>query len=110
MDVYLINTGWCGGAYGTGQRFQLAHTRAIVDAVLNGHIKDCAMQPFPRFHFLVPQSCPGVPDALFDPRAAWADTAAYDAQLHKLAELFAANNQKFAGLLPQEILGAGPSL
>ncbi len=110
VDVYLVNTGWCGGAYGTGRRFQLAHTRAIVDAVLNGSLHSCKTQTFPLFNFQVPLSCPGVPDSLFDPRAAWADAAAYDAQLRKLAQLFRENNNKFAGLMTADILAAGPQL
>lgn len=109
-DVYLVNTGWSGGAYGVGSRIKLAYTRAIVNAILDGSLKQENWNTFPVFNFKVPAACPGVPDELFDPRRTWADGEAYDKQLAKLAKLFNENNEKFHGLLPDEILNAGPAV
>ncbi|MCD8199327.1 MAG: phosphoenolpyruvate carboxykinase (ATP) [Phascolarctobacterium sp.] len=108
VDVYLVNTGWCGGPYGTGSRIKLKYTRAIVDAILDGSLKKQDMKKFPIFEFQVPVHCADVPDELFDPT--WSDKEAYDRQLHKLAGLFNENNKKFAGLMEKDILDAGPNL
>ncbi len=106
VDVYLVNTGWCGGPYGTGSRIKLKYTRAIVDAILDGSLKKQEMKEFPIFKLKVPVHCAGVPDELFDPT--WSDKKAYDKQLHKLAGLFNENNKKFVGLMEKDILNAGP--
>ncbi len=107
-DVYLVNTGWSGGPYGVGSRIKLAYTRAIVNAILDGSLKEEKWENFPVFNFMVPQACKGVPQELFVPKNTWKDKAAYDSQLAKLAKLFNENNKKFHGLLPDEILNAGP--
>lgn len=109
-DVYLVNTGWCGGPYGVGSRIKLAYTRAIVNAILDGSLKKAVWHTFPVFNFQVPAFCAGVPDELFDPRSTWSDSEAYDKQLVKLANLFTENNKRFHGLLPDEILNAGPAV
>lgn len=107
-DVYLVNTGWSGGPYGVGSRIKLAYTRAIVNAILDGSLKEEKWENFPVFNFMVPQACKGIPQELFVPKNTWEDKAAYDSQLAKLAKLFNENNKKFHGLLPDEILNAGP--
>lgn len=107
-DVYLVNTGWSGGPYGVGSRIKLAYTRAIVNAILDGSLKEEKWENFPVFNFMVPQACKGVPQELFIPKNTWEDKEAYDSQLAKLAKLFNENNKKFHGLLPDEILNAGP--
>lgn len=114
---WLVNTGWTGGAFGTGSRICLAHTRAIVDAIHSGELSDAAT-PYavmPVFGLRVPQRVSGVPDALLAPRASWPSAAAYDAQLAQLAGLFEANMHAFkdgAGYVSAdvaaEILAAGP--
>jgi phosphoenolpyruvate carboxykinase (ATP) len=105
--VWLVNTGWSGGAYGTGKRMKLAYTRAMIDAALSGALDDAETRTDPIFGLSVPAAIPNVPSEVLDPRGTWADAAAYDAQAHKLADMFRNNFQKFAGA-PQSIRDAGP--
>ena len=94
VECWLVNTGWTGGAYGTGKRMSIAHTRAMVNAAIEGRIAgDFEREPF--FGLLVPKAVPDVPAEVLNPRNAWADKAAYDAQAKKLAELFFSNFKKF---------------
>jgi phosphoenolpyruvate carboxykinase (ATP) len=96
-QVYMINTGWTGGAYGVGERISLTHTRACVRAALNGEFDDneASFTKEPVFGFQVPTSLPGVPDSLLDARGSWDDPTAYDDQARKLAALFRANYKQF---------------
>jgi phosphoenolpyruvate carboxykinase (ATP) len=90
VSVWLINTGWTGGSYGTGSRMKLPFTRAMIRAALTGALTDVPMVPHPVFGLSMPATCPGVPDALLDPRQTWTDTARYDARAEHLNELFTA--------------------
>jgi phosphoenolpyruvate carboxykinase (ATP) len=94
VPVWLVNTGWTGGPPGKGQRMSLAHTRALLKAALGGHVPRGTPDPF--FGLEVPPSCPGVPDGVLQPRAAWADKAAYDTQATKLAAMFRDEYRKYA--------------
>ncbi|MEE3282258.1 MAG: phosphoenolpyruvate carboxykinase, partial [Pseudomonadota bacterium] len=107
-NVWFINTGWTGGPYGEGQRMAINHTRAIINAALDGLLNDVATQTDPVFGLEVPTSCPGVPGDVLDPRGTWADSAAYDAQARKLAGLFQENFTKYAEDVPENVRGAGP--
>jgi phosphoenolpyruvate carboxykinase (ATP) len=93
--VWLVNTGWSGGPYGIGRRIPLEVTRRIVDAIHEGHLERQPTRIEPFFQLEVPQSCPGVPSAILDPRATWPDSAAYDAAASRLAALFQANYQQY---------------
>lgn len=93
--VWLINTGWTGGAYGTGSRMKLSHTRAMITAAFNGELNAVAFETDPVFGLSIPTSCPGVPTEILNPRNTWADKSAYDAQAQKLADMFKANFEKF---------------
>ena len=89
--VWLVNTGWSGGAYGVGKRIKLAYTRAIIDAIHSGALATARRQRDPVFGFEVITECPGVPSEVLVPRNTWADKSAYDAAAQKLAGLFRAN-------------------
>jgi phosphoenolpyruvate carboxykinase (ATP) len=106
--VWLVNTGWTGGAYGVGHRFPLAHTRALLRAVLTGVLADVPFKPDPVFGVLVPEGCPGVPTELLQPRNTWRNVAEYDAQARKLAELFRSNFEKYAAQATEAVRAAGP--
>mmetsp|Transcript_11936 Transcript_11936/g.18045 ORF Transcript_11936/g.18045 Transcript_11936/m.18045 type:complete len:554 (+) Transcript_11936:78-1739(+) len=93
--VFLINTGWSGGAYGEGERMSIKVTRAAIDAVLNGSIHEAPMRTDDRFGFEVPTELPGVPSKLLNPRETWADTSKYDATADKLVGMFKKNYEKF---------------
>ncbi len=108
VNVWFINTGWSGGPYGEGARMAINHTRAIINATLDGKLNAVAMQTDPVFGFEVPTQCPGVPAGVLDPRSTWTDPSAYDAQAHKLAGLFQENFTKYAEDVPETVRAAGP--
>ncbi len=107
-QVWLVNTGWSGGAYGTGQRMKLGYTRAMVRAALSGALDDAATTTDPVFGLAVPNAIEGVPAAVLDARGTWPDTAAYDAQARKLADMFRQNIEKFGAAVSPAIRAAGP--
>jgi phosphoenolpyruvate carboxykinase (ATP) len=107
-QVWLVNTGWSGGAYGVGKRMKLAHTRAMVRAAVSGELNTVATKPDPIFGLHMPTAIDGVPTDVLDPRATWSDGAAYDAQAAKLAGMFKDNIRKFGSAVSDEILRAGP--
>jgi phosphoenolpyruvate carboxykinase (ATP) len=106
--AWLINTGLTGGAYGTGSRMSLKHTRAIIDAVHSGELEDIATETDPVFGVSVPVSVPGVPSDILTPRNTWSDAGAYDASAQRLAQLFNDNFAEFRDGCSEEICGAGP--
>jgi len=106
--VWLVNTGWTGGAYGTGKRMKLPHTRAMVTAALAGQLDGVQYQKDPVFGFEVPVEVPGVPTEVLTPRNTWPDKAAYDAQAKKLAGMFRKNFEAFAAQVPASVSAAGP--
>jgi len=108
VDVWLVNTGWTGGSYGTGSRFALKHTRAIIDAILGGALRDAQYEHDDVFGLAMPTEVPGVPSGVLRPRNSWSDTDAYDATAHKLAAMFVKNFEKFADRASAEVLGAAP--
>jgi phosphoenolpyruvate carboxykinase (ATP) len=93
-NVWLVNTGWTGGAYGTGNRIKLAYTRAMITAALEGKLDKVEYRKMPLFNLAIPTNCPGVPSEILDPRNTWADPKAYDAQAQMLAALFNKNFEK----------------
>ncbi len=106
--VWLLNTGWTGGAYGVGKRISLAHTRAIVRAVLSGSLDHVPTITDPVFKLAVPKSVAGVPDAVLQPRGVWSDPAAYNAAAAKLAAMFRANFNAVAANADPATRHAGP--
>jgi len=107
-SVWLVNTGWSGGAYGTGQRMKLSYTRAMVRAMLAGKLDNAKTVTDPVFGLHMPTEIEGVPSEILAPRNTWKDGAAYDAQAKKLAGMFAENIKKFGSAVSPAILGAGP--
>jgi len=106
-NVWLINTGWSGGAYGTGRRIKLAHTRAMVTAALGGSLDAVKTEPDPVFGLGIPLEVRDVPSEVLHPRRTWSDPAAYDAQARKLAEMFRKNFERF-GEVDSAIKNTGP--
>ncbi|MBV9280024.1 MAG: phosphoenolpyruvate carboxykinase (ATP), partial [Chloroflexi bacterium] len=108
-NVWLINTGWTGGPYGTGSRIDIAATRAIVRAALNGELLDTPAYTDELFGLRVPESVPDVDPAIMRPRSTWQDQDAYDRQARKLASMFAENfARNFTGQVPSSVERAGP--
>jgi phosphoenolpyruvate carboxykinase (ATP) len=105
VSVYLINTGWQGGAYGVGERISIPHTRAMVTAALNGALDRVATETHPIFNVAVPLTCPGVPAGVLNPRAQWVDTDAYDIKAYELARMFQDNFHKLTGVAHLSAVG-----
>ena len=106
--VWLINTGWSGGPYGTGQRIELAYTRRMITAALTGELDDVATHADPIFGVAIPQSVSGVPDDVLVPRNTWADGAAFDAQANRLANMFIENFKQFEDGVGDDVKAAAP--
>jgi phosphoenolpyruvate carboxykinase (ATP) len=106
--VWLINTGWTGGPYGTGQRIKLSYTRALLRAVLHGDLAEASFTPDPFFGVLVPQSCPGVPQEILQPKKTWPNPAEYDSRARQLAALFRTNFEPYAAHTSEAVRQAGP--
>jgi phosphoenolpyruvate carboxykinase (ATP) len=104
---WLVNTGWSGGPYGVGKRMSIAHTRAMVHAILDGRLAEVDFVAEPFFGLSIPTSCPDVPPEVLDPRSSWADKAAYDVQAAKLAAMFRENFAQFSDA-PAAVRDAGP--
>ncbi|HEY6109045.1 MAG TPA: phosphoenolpyruvate carboxykinase [Gemmatimonadales bacterium] len=108
VQCWLVNTGWTGGGFGTGQRIRLSHTRAIVRAALGGKLDRIPTVREPAFGLSVPTEVPGVPADVLLPRRTWADPAAYDVQAMRLAELFRKNFGQFEEHVHAAVREAGP--
>jgi phosphoenolpyruvate carboxykinase (ATP) len=108
VNVWLINTGWTGGPYGTGSRMKLSYTRAMITAALEGQLNDVEFATHPVFGMAVPQHCPNVPAEILNPRNTWASGPAYDEKAAFLANLFINNFEKYASGVTEEILAAAP--
>ncbi|MEX2470650.1 MAG: phosphoenolpyruvate carboxykinase (ATP) [Gemmatimonadota bacterium] len=107
-NVWLVNTGWSGGAYGVGSRMKLKYTRAMVTAALEGTLDGADFAEDPVFGLAVPTAVPHVPSKVLHPRDTWADGDAYDAAAAKLAGMFKENFKKFADQVADEVKAAGP--
>ncbi len=108
INVWLVNTGWSGGAYGTGSRMKLKYTRSMITAAMNGALDNVACEPHPVFGILMPNTVPDVPAEILVPRNTWADKEAYDKKANELAQLFVKNFAKYADQANEEIRSAAP--
>jgi phosphoenolpyruvate carboxykinase (ATP) len=108
--VWLVNTGWTGGAFGEGQRMPIQATRALLRAALSGDLDAAEFREDPVFGFEVPVAVPGVETKLLDPRSTWRDPDAYDAKARDLARMFRDNFAKYADDATPEVAAAGPRL
>ena len=108
IQVWLVNTGWVGGAYGEGYRIQLPYTRALIKAALDGHLNKVEYDTLSIFNLEIPKSCPDIPNALLNPRNNWRNEEQYDVQARSLAKLFKDNMKKYQADLNKEILGVEP--
>jgi len=107
-DCWLVNTGWTGGKYGVGKRMPIKETRALLNAALDGSLKNVEFRKDPNFGFEVPVSVPGVDTSILDPRSTWADAAEYDRTAAKLVDLFVQNFAEFAPHVDEGVRQSGP--
>ena len=108
VSCWLVNTGWTGGAYGTGRRMSIAYTRALLDAALDGRLDEAEFRTEPFFGLRIPCSVDGVPADILDPALAWASSDAYATQARELAGLFASNFASFANHVDAEVRACIP--
>jgi phosphoenolpyruvate carboxykinase (ATP) len=108
--VWLINTGWSGGAYGVGSRMKLSFTRAMITAALEGKLNNVEFATHEVFGLAMPTACPEVPAEMLNPRNTWSDKDAYDAKANELAEKFVTNFEKFKDYASEALLSASPKV
>ena len=110
VNAWLVNTGWSGGPYGTGKRMDLAWTRAIIDAIHDGSLKDASTEQDPIFGLHIPAAVNNVPTEVLNPRNTWRNPERYDATAKKLASLFRDNFKQYEDQASEEILSAAPRI
>ena len=108
VKVWLINTGWIGGQYGTGSRIKLKYTRAMIDAALNGSLENVEYNVHPIFGLQMPIYCPNVPVEILDPINTWLQKGSYVSQSIRLAHYFHVNFEKFVNQANTETIKGGP--
>ncbi len=105
-SCWLVNTGWTGGAYGTGSRMPIHATRTLLSAALDGTLTNGQFRKDENFGFDVPISVPGVPDILLDPRRTWDDAVAYDKQAANLVDMFSKNFEQYLPHIDEDVRAA----
>jgi phosphoenolpyruvate carboxykinase (ATP) len=106
--LWLVNTGWSGGAYGTGRRMPIKLTRAVVTAILDGSLGEAPTLTDPIFGFQVPTECPNVPSEVLQPKHTWRDAEAFEQTARRLARSVAENFREFEPDVSREVASAGP--
>ncbi len=107
VRCWLVNTGWSGGSYGTGQRMKIAHTRTMVRAAIEGKLVGIATDPEPNFGLLIPENVPDVPQEVLNPKNTWADKKSYDETARELAHRFESNFAQFEDAVVDGVKQAG---
>ena len=108
VTVWLVNTGWSGGAYGVGSRISLTYTRAMVNAAMSGALDGIDYQVDPVFGLAMPIQCPEVPNDVLNPQRAWQSADAWREAAQALAARFHQNFGQFANAVPVETLAGAP--
>jgi phosphoenolpyruvate carboxykinase (ATP) len=108
VTCWLVNTGWSGGPYGVGKRMSIGHTRALINAALEGSLEKTPMVEDPIFRLQVPTQCPGVPGDVLQPRKTWTDKAAYDSKARQLAQSFHEHFKPLSYGMEEAVQQAGP--
>ncbi len=110
VNIYLVNTGWSGGAYGVGKRMKLRYTRAMINAALNGELTEFKTSKNAVFSLAIPVSCPNVPDEVLNPINVWEDKAKFEATEQFLAKAFIKNFKKYEDKADSETKAAAPKV
>jgi phosphoenolpyruvate carboxykinase (ATP) len=108
VNVWLVNTGWTGGPYGTGERMSIQHTRALLNAALNGKLDNVKYNTDPIFGLNIPETCENVPTEVLIPRNTWKDKNAYDEKAKELAKRFKENFKEYESHVDEKVTNAGP--
>jgi phosphoenolpyruvate carboxykinase (ATP) len=108
VSCWLVNTGWTGGPYGVGNRMEIAHTRAMIKAILEGQLDKVNTFKDPVFGLQIPEKVKGVPDEVLNPRNTWKRPEDYDKKAKELANQFVENFKEYEKTVSKEILAASP--
>lgn len=108
-QLWLVNTGWSGGSYGTGSRMKIKYTRALLKAALDGSLKNVKFVKDPIFNVEVPAECPGVPSEILTPKSTWKNQADFEKTAYDLAARFNKNFKKYESQSTPEVINAGPT-
>ncbi len=108
VNVWMVNTGWNGGSYGTGSRIKLSYTRALITSAINGDLDSVLYETLPVFNLQFPTTCPGVPSEILNPRLNWKDKNSYDRTANSLAKSFIKNFEQYSSAANEEIISAAP--
>lgn len=108
VNIWLINTGWSGGSYGEGSRMQLKYTRSMITAALTGQLNNIQYSKHPIFGVSIPESCPGVPPEILNPKNTWKDKELYDQKANLLANKFNSNFEIYSEYASEEIMSGAP--
>jgi phosphoenolpyruvate carboxykinase (ATP) len=107
-QCWLVNTGWTGGKFGIGKRMSIHHTRALLNAALDGELDKVKFRKDKLFGFDVPTSCPGVPEDVLDPANTWGSKDDYWKTYDGLAARYIENFKLYEDGCPPEVVAAGP--
>jgi phosphoenolpyruvate carboxykinase (ATP) len=110
VNVWLLNTGWVGGSYGIGKRISIRYSRDLLNAALTDTLLDVEYHKDPIFGYLVPKSCPGVPENILNPAGSWPNQTQYQNKYKQLAARFIENFRKFEPESPPDVVQAGPKI
>ncbi|MFA7084902.1 MAG: phosphoenolpyruvate carboxykinase (ATP) [Arcobacteraceae bacterium] len=111
VNVYLVNTGWTGGPYGVGKRMSIKNTRACINGILDGSINSSEFDTLPYFNLKIPKTLAGVDTQVLNPRNTWEESAEYDKNAQKLANMYIENFKKYLTLESEfDFTSAGPKL
>jgi phosphoenolpyruvate carboxykinase (ATP) len=108
VNCWLVNTGWTGGPFGVGKRFSIHHTRALLNAALDGRLLDVKYRKDKLFGFEVPTTCPDVPPDVLDPSSTWGNKEDYWKRYDALAARYIDNFKQFKDGCTAEVAAAGP--
>ncbi len=111
VNVYFVNTGWTGGAYGVGKRMSIKNTRACINGILDGSIENSEFETLPVFNLKIPKTLAGVETEVLNPRNTWSVKSEYDETTKKLAGMYIENFKKYLTLESEyDFTAAGPTL
>ncbi len=111
VNVYFVNTGWTGGAYGVGKRMSIKNTRACINGILDGSIENSEFETLPVFNLKIPKTLAGVETEVLNPRNTWSVKSEYDETIKKLAGMYIKNFKKYLTLESEyDFTAAGPTL
>jgi phosphoenolpyruvate carboxykinase (ATP) len=105
-NVYLVNTGWTGGPYGTGKRFDIPVTRSIISAIQSRDLAGSETEKIDGMNLDVPLNVAGVDSKLLNPIKNWEDPSLYKSYEDKLVNQFKENFKRFD--VAEAIVSAGP--